>query len=295
LPGLPGQMFERTTQLKVSKIIKGGGVTAELAIAANRAPQQDSAYPEGVAGVRVSFDKWTAQHSAYLTSTTINPASIAVTGDVRGFRIPEFAAVPKKGETLMGGGVAFDVFLPIIKATKENKDNSLAITAELAIGKGTSDMYTGMGAAGTANAAIPPAMMGGAATAYPSNFDPGLAAVDATGHAELIKWTTWAASAEYYAPGTDGHVGLFVNYQHSESPNAKNVGTAALVGTVTQAAVDTARAKIRDHEDMYEVGIITDPTKATRIAASGSLFDDAYADGKDAKNYVLMMSAFLFF
>ncbi|HEY0194948.1 MAG TPA: hypothetical protein VGC42_27735, partial [Kofleriaceae bacterium] len=257
LPGLPGQMFQRTTQLKVSKTIKGGGVTTELAIAGNRAPQQDSAMPEGVAGVRVSLDKWTAQHSAYLTSTTINPASIAISGDLRGFRIPEFAAVQHKGETLMGGGVAVDVFLPLIKGTKDNKDNSLAVTGELSIGKGTSDMYTALGAAGTANAAIPaapvvPPATPAAPTAYPSNFDPGLAAVDALGHAELIKWTTWAAGAEYYAPGTDGRLGLFFNYQHSQSANAKHVGTAAMVGTVTQASADAARAKIRDQEDLFE-------------------------------------------
>jgi hypothetical protein len=298
LPGLPGQMFERTMQLKVSKTIKSDAVNAELAIAANRPPQEDSATPEGVAGVKINFNKWTGQHSPYLSSTSIIPASIAVSGDLRRFRFPEFAAVPHTGETLTGGGVAFDVYLPIIPATKANKDNSLSLTGELTIGSGTSDMYTAMGAAGTANASLPPAMPGGAAVPYVANFDPGLAAVDATGHFELIKWTTYAAGLEYYLPGLDGRLGLLADFQHSESPNAKNVGTAATIAgasAAAMAAATAAQAKIRDHEEFYEVGVFGDPTKATRLALGGSVFDDTYGDGKDAKNYVVMMSGWIFF
>jgi hypothetical protein len=294
-PGLPGQMFARTGQLKVSKTIKSEAVTAEIAVAANRPPQQDSATPEGVAGVRLLFNKWTGQHTGYMVATTINPAAIAISGDLRKFRIPEFAAAPHTGHVRVGGGVAFDAFLPIIPATKTSRDNALSLTAELAIGSGTSDMYTAMGAAGTANATLPPAVAGGAAIAYPTNFDPGLAAVDASGHIELIKWTTYSAGLEFYPAGTGGRLGTFANYQHSESPNAKDVGAAAVTTRTSMAAQLAAQARVRDHEDFYELGLFFDPTKATRLAASGSLYDDTYGDGKDAKNYSVMMSGWIFF
>ncbi|HEU4734047.1 MAG TPA: hypothetical protein VFT22_39415 [Kofleriaceae bacterium] len=291
-PGLPGQMFERTTQFKVSKTIKSSAVVTELAIAANRPPQQDSATPEGVAGVRLSFPTWTGQHTAYMASTTINPASIAISGDLRKFRIPEFAAVQHTGHVKIGGGVSFGVYLPIVKATKENKDNALSLTGELTIGTGTSDMYTALGGAGTANASLPPAMMGGAPIAYPANFDAGLAAVDVTGHIELIKWTSYIAGLEFYPAGTGNRLGLFANFGHQESSNAKSVGTASAAAGMSATA---AAAKIRDHEEVYEGGLFFDPTKATRVAASGSVYNDTYGDGVQAQNVSLMMSGWLFF
>ena len=295
LPGLPGQLFERTTQARVSKTLKSDAVNVELAVAANRAPQEDSAYPEGVAGVKINFNKWTGQHTSYMTSTTINPASIAISGDVRGFRFPEFKAAPRHGITKMGGGVTFDVYLPIIPATKDNKDNALSITGELVIGAGTSDSYTALGAAGTANATLPAPAPGTPAPVYTPNWDPGLAVVDAAGNFELVKWTTYTLAGEYYFPGTDGRLGLLANFQHSESPNSKTIGAAAVVPETTAAQQAAARAKVRDHEELYEFGVFGDPTHATRIGISGSLYDDTYGDGKDAKNYVVLMSGFIFF
>jgi len=296
LPGLPGQMFERTSQLKLSKTIKSDPVTAELAVAANRPPQEDSATPEGVAGIRLAANHRSGAHSGYMVSTTVVPASIAISGDLRKFRIPAFAAASDRGHVKVGGGVSASVYLPIVPATKESKDNALSITGEVSIGAGTSDMYTALGAAGTANATLP-ATAAGAPQTYPANFDPGLAAVDATGHIELIKWTSYLACLEFYPGGTGGRLGTFANFGHMESSNAKNVGTAVAAGTsdAAIAAAAAAKARIRDHEEFYEVGLLFDPTKATRVAASGSLYDDTYGDGKDAKNYALIMSGWLFF
>jgi len=157
-----------------------------------------------------------------------------------------------------------------------------------------SDDYTTLGAAGTANAAIPPATPGGAATPYAANFDPGLAAIDAAGNVELIKWLAYFASLEFYPAGTDGRVGLFANCGHMESSNARSVGTASAAGTTPTAAA-AAAARIRDHEDLFEIGAFADPTRYTRVAISGSLYDDVYGDGTAAKNYAVIVSGWLFF
>jgi hypothetical protein len=293
-PGLPGETFERTPQLRLSRTIKGDAVTTEVAVAANRPPQQDSATPEGVAGIRLAFPRWTGQHTAYMASTAIQPASIAISGDLRRFRIPELAAAPRTGAARTGGGVALDAYLPIVPATAASKDNALSLNGEVSITSGMSDAFTTVGAAGTANAAIPPAMPGGAATPYPANFDPGLAAIDAAGHAELVKWIGYFASLEFYPAGTGGRVGLVANYGHMESSNAHSVGTASAAGSTAMAAA-AAAARIRDHEDLFEVGGYVDPTRQTRIAASGSLYADSYSDGVTANNYALILSAWLFF
>jgi hypothetical protein len=293
-PGLPGETFERTPQLRLSRTLKSDAVTADIAVAANRPPQQDSATPEGVAGVRVQFNHWTGQHTTYMANTAIQPAQIGISGDVRRFRIPELAATPHSGITRTGGGVALGAYLPIIPATRTSKDNALSLNGELSITSGMSDDYTTLGAAGTANAAIPPATPGGAATPYAANFDPGLAAIDAAGHVALIKWLAYFASLEFYPAGTDGRVGVIANYGHMESSNARSVGTASAAGTTPTAAA-AAAARIRDHEDLFEIGAFADPTRYTRVAVSGSLYDDVYGDGAAAKNYAVILSGWLFF
>jgi hypothetical protein len=293
-PGLPGETFERTAQLRLSRTIKRDAFTTDLAIAANRPPQQDSATPEGVAGVRFQLNKWTGQHTAYMAYTAIQPASIAITGDVRQVRIPELAVTPHSGIARTGGGVAFSAYLPIISATATSKDNALSLNGEVSITSGMSDAYTTLGGAGTANAAIPPAMPGGAATPYTPNFDAGLAVIDAAGHVELIKWLAYFASLEFYPAGTGGRLGMVVNYGHMESSNARSVGTASSAAA-TPGDQTAAVAKIRDHEDVFEIGAFVDPTASTRIAVSGSLYKDVYGDGVAAKNYAAIMSGWLFF
>ena len=279
-PGLPGQMFQRTPQLRISKTIKTkAGVTVEIAAAAQRPPQMDSGIPEGTGGIRLLLDKWTGYHTVYLSAQVVQPASIAVTGDLRGFRISEFAAAPKTAHFRTGGGVAVDVYLPIVPATKASHDNALAVSGEFVSGTGISDMYTALGGAGTVNAALPPAMPGGPALTYTPNFDGGLAAYDATGHLELIKWTSYMVGAEFYPGGAGGRLGLFGNYGHMKSSNSKKF----------------ASASTRESEDFFNFGLFFDPTKATRIGADYGNYTDHYVDGADATNHSFMLSGFLFF
>jgi hypothetical protein len=280
-PGLPGQIFQRTTQLRLSKLIKSDAINVELMGAAVRPPQADSATPEGAAGVRLYFNKLTGQHTAYMTATTINPASIAITADVRRFRIAELSTAPLTAKTRVGGAIAVDAYIPIISATKDKKDNALSVTGEFAYGKGTSDMYTALGAAGTSNGAVPPAMPGGMAGVYTPNFDPGLAAYSPTGKLDLIQWTSYMAGAEFYPAGTGGRLGLFANYGHMQSDNTDEFQAAA--------------GRARESEDFYNAGLFFDPTKATRLGADLGIYDDHYTDGTDARNYSVMSSAFFFF
>lgn len=293
-PGLPGATFERTAQLRLSKTLRSDAVTADIAVAANRPPQQDSAVPEGVAGLRLQFNHWTGQHTAYMAYTAIQPATLAISGDLRRLRIPELAVTPHTGIVKTGGGVAVDAYLPIIPATQASKENALSLNGELAITRGMSDAYTTLGAAGTANAAIPATTPEGAPTPYTPNFDPGLAVIDAAGHVELLKWLAYFISLEFYPGGLGGRVGMVANYGHMESSNATSLGAASpAAGNPTAQAA--AAARIRDHEDMYELGLFVDPTRATRLAVSGSLYDDTYGDGVSAKNYSAIVSGWLFF
>lgn len=281
-PGLPGQMYQRTSQLKISKTIRTSAVTAELAVAAERPVQMDSGIPEGVVGVRLQFEHWTGYHTLYVTTSFAQPASIAVTGDVRGFRIAEFkpAANQQNGHLKVGGGLAIDGFLPIIPATKASHDNALSMSGELVLGAGgTSDMYTALGAAGTVTPPTPPAMIGGMPGTYTPNFDAGFAAYDATGHLELLKWTSYMVGAEYYPPGVGGRLGLDINYGHMQSSNTKKF----------------AGPSTRESEDFYAAGGFTDLTKQTRVGLDFGFYNDHSVDGTNATNFSVISSMWLFF
>jgi len=287
-PGLPGQMYQRTSQFRVSKLIKTDAITTEIAVAAERPVQMDSGRPEGVAGVRLQFNHWTGAHTLYLSTSLTQPASIAVTGDLRGFRISEFSTAPRDGHWKVGGGVAIDGFLPIIPATKTSRENALSLSGELVIGAGTQDMYTALGAgAGTINAPIP-AAPGGMPGTYAPNFDAGFAAYDAKGNLELIKWTSYMVGAEYYPPGIDGRLGTFASYGHMQSANSKRFASLA---TATAAY----GASTRKSEDFFGTGLFFDPTKQTRVGLDFGFYNDHYVDNSKARNYSVLSSMWLFF
>lgn len=288
-PGLPGQMYQRTPQLKVSRAFKLGRFTADVAVALERPPQQDSARPELAFGARVAVDQWLGYHTFYLAGAVTQPASIAITGDLRRFAIAEFSPTPHKAHLLNGGGVAVDLFVPLVPASKTSHDNALSLGGELVVGSGISDMYTGLGSAGTVNASIPPATPGGMPGTYPANFDPGLAAYDVSGHLELIQWLSYIVGLEFYPGVFDGRLGLWANYGHMESSNSHKFGGPDAVVN------DPVLGRTREKEDFVDAGVYYDPTRATRVGTGLAYFRDDYVDGTVAKSYSVMTSAFLFF
>jgi hypothetical protein len=288
-PGLPGQMYQRTSQLKLSRAFKLRNFTIDTAAALERPPQQDSGTPEIVGGVRISRIGRLGYHTFYLASSVLQPASVAVTVDWRRFAISEFSTAPTRANLRTGGGVAFNAFLPILTASRTSHDNALALTAEVVIGSGTSDMYTGLGSGGTVNAAIPPAMDGGTPGTYPANFDPGLAAYDVTGRLELIRWTSAILGLEFYPGGLGGRLGLWANYGHMESSNSYRYGGPDAIVN------DPVLGRTREKEDFLDAGVFFDPTASTRIGTGLAYFRDRYVDATVATNYSVMTSAWLFF
>src|SRR5262249_18390783 len=144
IQGVPGQLYSRTPQIRVSKALKTAPVTVELAVAAMRPPQRNSSIPEGQGGLRIAVNDWTGMHTAGSTSTQIAPLSVAVTGAVRSFTLPELAASPVDKRSKAGSAIALDAFVPVIPAKEDKKGNSLSLTGEYATGYGIGDMYTGM-------------------------------------------------------------------------------------------------------------------------------------------------------
>src|SRR5580692_9188145 len=77
IQGLPGQLYARAPQVRVSKTVKTSAVTIEVAIAAVRPPSL-SEVPEMEGGLRLALHTLTGMHTAGATGTSLLPASIAV-------------------------------------------------------------------------------------------------------------------------------------------------------------------------------------------------------------------------
>jgi hypothetical protein len=283
--GIPGEIFSRQMQFRISKTVKTQDVTFEAAIAALRPVQRDSAVPVGQGGVRFAVNHWTAPQTLNLTGTSIQPLSVAVTGDLRHVRVPEFSAEPVAKNTETGGSVAVDTFIPVIPGAADSKGNSLALNGEFSTGYGQADLYTSQ-SGGVANPALPVAAGATVAPTFDPHLDPGIAVYDSQGTLHFVQWTAIVGGIQYYFPGT-GNVFMSANYSHAQSANAGSLGGAA-------TAAANAK-KTRDAEDWFDVNLFWDVTSAVRLAVEYANFHDRYNDGTYAINHRAQLSGVFLF
>jgi len=282
IQGIPGEIFSRQMQVRVSKTVKSKDVTFEAAIAALRPPARESAMPAGQGGIRFAVNNWTAPQTLNFAGTSIQPLSIAVTGDARRVRVPELSAEPKQTNSRYGTSLAVDTFIPVIPGAKETKGNSLALNGEFSTGYGTGDLYTGL-TGGVANPALPNPAAANPAPAYDPKIDPGIAMYNRNGDLRMVQWTAFVAGLQYYLPGS-GNLFVSANYSRVQSANSGDFGPAA-----------TVAGKTRQAEDFFDVNLFWDITPAVRLAGEYANFHDSYNDNSHATNERVQVSgAFLF-
>jgi hypothetical protein len=279
IQGVPGEVYVRTPQLRISKTLKADPITVELAIAATRPAQRDSTTPDGQAGVRFSVDSWTGLQTNGATGTSIMPFSIAATGLLRHVAVDAFSASPKSTVDQTLSALAIDGYLPIIPATKDHKNNALSVQGEFTTGYGDADQFTGLtGGISFPALAVPAGMT--TAPAYAADIDNGIVTYDSKGGLHGIQWTSWLVGAQYYLPGVEGHAWVSGNYSHISSANTHYYGTPA---------------KLEAGEDWFDVNLFVEPVNAVRIGAEYANFNSTYVDGQHAINHRLQLSTFFIF
>ena len=272
IQGVPGQVYSRTAQLRISKTVKSKAINFEAAVAALRPPQRDSATPEGQAGLRFSSDAWSGYHTSGSTGSAIQPISIAVTGDLRNYSVETFS----EGNTNAGSinhankvtsAIAIDAYIPIIPASVGHKGNSFNIYGEFTTGYGDADVFSGLNA-GLANASHTTGTGAAATTAaYTSNVDPGLVVIDNAGGLHAVQYTTGYVGAEYYLPGTDGKYWVSGNYSHLTSANA-HYYTGAGYAKATAVISDTDWFDANLFGDITPAGVSASSTRTSTTSTS---------------------------
>ena len=264
LQGVPGQVYSRTPQIRLSHLFHTTPADVEVAAAAARPVQRDSGVPDGQAGLRVAANDWKGLHTLGGAVTTLDSAMVGVSGVVRRFQLgaPGTTGATANAElspginhSATGWGVSVDGFIPIIPASATARGNSLSLNGSWVRGAGVADMYTGL------SFGVPSVSAG-------SNVDPGLVVQQGSGALDAVESRSWLLGAQYYLPGA-GNVWVAGNYSRVDFLN---------YGVI----LPTSRSKIFKHSDWFDVNVFWDITPAVRLGGEYARFEQTYVDGVNA-------------
>jgi hypothetical protein len=294
--GLPNELFNRTAQIREAHTFATDAVNVEIAAAALRPAQRDSATPDGEGGLRLTINHWKGISTPGSGGTTALPAAIGVSGLVRQFRVNPYAPLPAPPVAIVGWAVAASVLLPIIPV-KDGTDrgNALTVTGEFVTGTGDADQYTGMTAGATMPNVYPlpidtPVNASGAAVApaagaaplvgapYTPNVDPGMVAFDSNGLLHTINWQTFIVGLQYYLP-PKGRIFISGNYSRG---NSNNIASLFHPDATTQPWISSG--SVFQSSWYVDGNIFFDITPAARAGFSYQRVTQSFADGTSAYN-----------
>ncbi len=272
--GVPGEIYHRNPQFRVSKTLHSGVADLELAIAAVRPVQKAASVPDGEAGLRVAINHWTGASTQAYNQPTIAPAAVGVSGIARRFAPADFVARPADPTVGYGWGLAANAVIPIIpRSDNENRNNGLTLTAELSTGSGIADLYTGLTGGllfptiANDQGLTPPAL-------YSQNIDSGIVTFDGNGSLKPAKWRAIVIGLQYYLPIAGGRVWLTGVYSQVKSTNI----------TVLTPIPD--RGTIFFKSEYEDVSLFTAVTDAVQLSASFQTVRQLYGDSTPTKTHV---------
>ena len=285
IQGLPGQVFSRAPQFRLSHMFKSDAVNVEVAVAAVRPPQRDAGLPDGQAGLRLILNNWKGMRTAGGAGTSVDPLSIGVSGVVRRFRLPEFANAPSQTQNIKGYGLSFDGIIPVVRATATNWNNALTLTASFVRGQAIADLFTGL--TGGVSLTPLPADAAGKASSFAMDIDNGLVIFDNSGQMHAIRWQSVLVGAQYYLPTTPLRMWVSGNYSHMNSSDIKNI--------VIDKNGSNVSGKIFDKSDFADGNLFVDANQAIRFGLEYAWYRQTYLDGVQGTNHRVQFSGFYIF
>jgi hypothetical protein len=277
--GVPGQVYSRTPQIRLSHLFKTGVVDVEAAVAASRAVQRDSGVPDGQGGLRILLPGWKGVHTLGGSGTSVDAAAFGVSGVVRKFDLgtPGFVsgtsgptkadASPTVDFDTIGWGYSLDAFIPLIPVTGSDRSNSLSLNGSFARGNGIADMYTGLN-------------FGLSAITAGSSIDPGLVTQNATGQLNDVESRSYIFGAQYYFPG-GGNFWVSANYSRVDFINADYLAPGS--------------KSIFKKSEWADANLFWDVTPAVRFGLEYARFEQTFVDNTKAYNNRWQLSGWYLF
>jgi hypothetical protein len=201
-----GEIYHRNPQFKISKTFGGQAVSFEVAVAAVRPVQRDSSFPDGQAGLRLAFNNYKGAAAPGASRPVSAPLAIGLSAVGRRLSVTDFSATPGNEHTANAGGLAANLFLPIIPAhgpDKEDLGNAVTLTVEAVTGTGIADLSPGL-TGGVLFPSLPNPQQFLPVPVYTPNIDPGIATYDASGVLQTINWRSVVGNLQYHFPINGG-------------------------------------------------------------------------------------------
>jgi hypothetical protein len=214
-----GQVYHRNAQLRLSEVIESRALGLELAVAAVRPVQRDSATPDVQAGIKLAVNGWKGASTPGANRPTTAPLAVGISGIARRLSVTDFSQTPGNQHVLTASGAAGDVFLPVVPARGDDLSNALSVTLEATTGNGISDLYPGL-TGGVQFPTLPNPNGLLPVPVYVPNIDNGIATYDAYGQLHTINWKGLIVNAHYHLPFGEGkRVWISGTYSMIESNN----------------------------------------------------------------------------
>lgn len=265
--GLPGQLFTRSVQFRVGHIFRSDPVNFEVQVAAVRAPQRDSARPDGQGGLKLTVNKWKGFHVGGAGATpAVDGATLGVSGLVRSFRVINPNG-PNSSKRATGWGMSLDAIVPIIPVTSDDHGNKLTLLGSFQTGSGFNDQYT----ATTGGSVI------GGPMGYTANVDNGYARFDSANELHTIDWRVLFIDLQYFFP-YNGKFMTSGNYSQMESGNITDFGASA--------------AGVWKKMQWWDVNLFWNVTPAFRFGVEYAFGKQTFGDGSTRSNIRGQFAAF---
>jgi hypothetical protein len=203
---LLGEIYHRNPQFRLSKILGGNAVSLEIAAAAVRPAQRDAALPDGQAGIKLTINEFKGAATPGASRPVSAPFAIGISAIGRRLSVTDFSSTPGNEHTAYAGGVAGNIFLPIVPAhgpDKEDLANALTLTVEGSTGTGINDLYPGL-TGGVSFPSLPNPQNYLPVPLYTPNIDPGLVTYDSFDVLHTINWSSVVANLHYHFPIEQG-------------------------------------------------------------------------------------------
>jgi len=280
IQGVPGQIYSRSPQFRLSHTFKTSPVNIDIAAAAARPPQRDSSTPDFQGGVRLVVNDWKAVHTTGAASTAVDPGGIGFSGVYRHFQLPQLVANPSVSNTINGGGFSVDALLPVIPADGGTRGNSLTLNADYVRGTGIADFYTNL------NGGITFFTPMGAAATFVPDLDNGLVIYDAGGILHTVDWWSVFVGLQYYFP-PNGQFWISGNWSMMKSDNIADLAVDAMG--------NPARGSVFNESMWADGNLFYDVSKAVRVGGEFAWFHQTRGNDAEYHNYRGQISIFYIF
>ncbi|HVZ71146.1 MAG TPA: hypothetical protein VHJ20_02120 [Polyangia bacterium] len=282
--GVPGEIYHRDPQLRLSKVLSGSAATFEIAAAAVRPAQRDGEIPDGQGGLRFALNRFLGGSVQGAGQPTAQPASIGFSGVYRRFSVPAFTASAANPNKATGWGGAANLFLPIIPArSRTDVGNTLSATAEATMGTGISNLYTGL-TGGVLFPSLPNPSMTLPVPTYNPDIDEGLATYDAAGKLHTINWRALVVGLQYRAPFNQG----------------RTLGLSAVASQIESTNVDSLTpqqglSQVFSKAQYVDGNVFVSPTPESQVGASVQIERQTFGDGVYGTNVRGELAVYYFF